>query len=185
MLPSKGKEETLSTNKNVTYSTSHLTSSLNVGWVPLMNNHMWWLGKGPLPSYSLPCLPLWQTLHTLTGNFVSSQFLSITTTGLDHVLSLCTSHRSSFTTFNIHTLHILNLKMEAARSFASLLATNTTQCHISKDHKLKYCSTSTSLTLNIPRGVLRGPPLVCYGLTSVEINKHKIFYTNNAWITEL
>jgi len=22
-------------------------------------------------------------------------------------------------------------------------------------------------------------------ITSVEINKHKIFYTNNAWITEL
>ena len=37
-----------------------------------------------------------------------------------------------------------------------------------------------SLTLNIPRGVLRGPPLVCYWLTSVEINKHKIFDTNNA-----
>ena len=36
------------------------------------------------------------------------------------------------------------------------------------------------LTLNIPRGVLRGPPLVCYWLTSVEINKHKIFDTNNA-----
>ena len=42
-----------------------------------------------------------------------------------------------------------------------------------------------SLTLNIPRGVLWGPPLVCYWLTSVEINKHKIFDTNNAWITEL
>ena len=41
------------------------------------------------------------------------------------------------------------------------------------------------LTLNIPRGVLRGPPLVCYWLTSVEINKHKIFDTNNVWITEL
>ena len=37
-----------------------------------------------------------------------------------------------------------------------------------------------SLTLNIPRGVLRGPPLVCYWLTSIEINKHKIFDTNNA-----
>ena len=36
------------------------------------------------------------------------------------------------------------------------------------------------LTLNIPRGVLIGPPLVCYWLTSVEINKHKIFDTNNA-----
>ena len=36
------------------------------------------------------------------------------------------------------------------------------------------------LTLNIPRGVLRGPPLVYYYLTSVEINKHKIFDTNNA-----
>ena len=39
------------------------------------------------------------------------------------------------------------------------------------------------LTLNTPRGVLgvlRGPPLVCYWLTSVEINKHKIFGTNNA-----
>jgi len=35
--------------------------------------------------FSLPCLPLWQTLHTLMGIFVSSQFLSITTTGLDHV----------------------------------------------------------------------------------------------------
>ena len=42
-----------------------------------------------------------------------------------------------------------------------------------------------SLTLNIPRGVLWGPPLVCYWLTSVEINKHKIFDTNNTWITEL
>ena len=36
---------------------------------------------------------------------------------------------------------------------------------------------------NIPRGVLWGPqgpppPLVCYWLTSVEINKHKIFDTN-------
>ena len=41
-------------------------------------------------------------------------------------------------------------------------------------------STDVSLTLNIPRGVLRGPPLVCYWLTSVEINKHKIFDTNNA-----
>ena len=41
------------------------------------------------------------------------------------------------------------------------------------------------LTLNTPRGVLRGPPLVCYWLTSVEINKHKIFDTNNALITEL
>ena len=38
----------------------------------------------------------------------------------------------------------------------------------------------TPLTLNIPRGVLRGPPLVCYWLTSVEINKHEIFDTNNA-----
>ena len=37
-----------------------------------------------------------------------------------------------------------------------------------------------SLTLNIKRGVLRGHPLVCYWLSSVEINKHKIFYTNNA-----
>ena len=36
------------------------------------------------------------------------------------------------------------------------------------------------LTLNIPRGVLRGPPLVYYWLTSVEINKLKIFDTNNA-----
>jgi len=36
------------------------------------------------------------------------------------------------------------------------------------------------LTLNIPRGVLRGPPLVCYWLTSVEINKHKVFDTNDA-----
>jgi len=36
------------------------------------------------------------------------------------------------------------------------------------------------LTLNIPRGVLRGPLLVCYWLTSVEINKHNIFDTNNA-----
>ena len=41
------------------------------------------------------------------------------------------------------------------------------------------------LTLNIPRGVLWGPPLVGYWLTSVEINKHKIFDSNNAWITEL
>ena len=41
------------------------------------------------------------------------------------------------------------------------------------------------LTLNIPRGVLREPPFVCYWLTSVEINKHKLFDTNNAWITEL
>jgi len=41
------------------------------------------------------------------------------------------------------------------------------------------------LTLNIPRGVLWGPHLVCYWLTSAEINKHKIFDTNNAWITEL
>ena len=39
---------------------------------------------------------------------------------------------------------------------------------------------NVSLTLNISRGVLRGPPLVCYWLTSVEINKHKIFDTNNA-----
>ena len=37
-----------------------------------------------------------------------------------------------------------------------------------------------TLTLIIPRGVLRGLPLVCYWLTSVEINKHKIFDTNNA-----
>ena len=37
-----------------------------------------------------------------------------------------------------------------------------------------------SLTLNIPRGVLRGPPLVCDWLTSVEIDKQKIFDTNNA-----
>ena len=41
-------------------------------------------------------------------------------------------------------------------------------------------NSSTVLTLNIPRGVPRGPPLVCYWLTSVEINKHKIFDTNNA-----
>ena len=47
------------------------------------------------------------------------------------------------------------------------------------------CSSFLQLTLNIPRGVLRGPPLVCYWLTSLEINKHKIFDTNNAWITEL
>ena len=46
-------------------------------------------------------------------------------------------------------------------------------------------SQNTTLTLNIPRGVLWGPHLVCYWLTSVEINKHKIFDTNNAWITEL
>ena len=39
---------------------------------------------------------------------------------------------------------------------------------------------TSPLTLNIPRGVLRGPPLVCYWLTYVEINKHKIFDTNNA-----
>ena len=31
----------------------------------------------------------------------------------------------------------------------------------------------TVLTLNIPREVLWGPPLVCYWLTSVEINKQK------------
>ena len=44
----------------------------------------------------------------------------------------------------------------------------------------------SGLTLNISRGFLRGPPpLVCYWLTSVEINKHKIFDTSNAWITEL
>ena len=30
------------------------------------------------------------------------------------------------------------------------------------------------------RGPQRTPPLVCYWLTSVEINKHKIFDTNNA-----
>jgi len=49
-----------------------------------------------------------------------------------------------------------------------------------------YCfRTEIRLTLNIPRGVLRGPPVACYWLTSVEINKHKIFDTNNAWITEL
>ena len=36
------------------------------------------------------------------------------------------------------------------------------------------------LTLNIPRGVLRGPHLVRYWLTSVEINKHKTFDINNA-----
>ena len=36
------------------------------------------------------------------------------------------------------------------------------------------------LTLNIPRGVLKGPPLVYYWLTFVEINKHKTFDTNNA-----
>ena len=41
-------------------------------------------------------------------------------------------------------------------------------------------SGGSSLTLNIPRGVLRGPPLICYWLTSVEINKHRIFDTNNA-----
>ena len=41
------------------------------------------------------------------------------------------------------------------------------------------------LTRNIPSGVLWGPHLVCYWLISVEINKHKIFDTNNAWITEL
>ena len=28
-------------------------------------------------------------------------------------------------------------------------------------------------------GVLRGPALVCHWLTSVEINKYKIFDTNN------
>ena len=38
-----------------------------------------------------------------------------------------------------------------------------------------YC-----LTLNIPRRVLRGLLLVCYWLTSVEINKHEIFDPNNA-----
>ena len=43
-------------------------------------------GKRATPLiFSLPCLPLWQTLHTLMGNFVSSQFLSIATSGLDHV----------------------------------------------------------------------------------------------------
>ena len=142
MLPPKGKQETLSTDKNVTNSTSHLTSSLNGShyWITIMMTR-----KRATPLiFSLPCLPLWQTLHTLKGNFASSQFLSITTTGLDHVLSLCTSHRSSFTTFNIHTLHVLNLKMEAACSFQSLPATNTTH-HITKDQKLKYCSKSTSL----------------------------------------
>ena len=41
-------------------------------------------------------------------------------------------------------------------------------------------SSSAEVNLNIPRGVLRGAPLVCYWLTSVEINKHKIFDTNNA-----
>jgi hypothetical protein len=40
MVPPKGKQETLSVDKNVTNSTSHLTSSLNEGWVPLLNNHM-------------------------------------------------------------------------------------------------------------------------------------------------
>ena len=50
---------------------------------------------------------------------------------------------------------------------------------------LRFVLSRLELTLNIPRGVLRGPPLVCYWLTSVEINKHKIFDTNNAWITEL
>ena len=48
-----------------------------------------------------------------------------------------------------------------------------------------YFRKKFALTLNIPRGVLWGPPLVCYWLTSVEINKHKIFDTNNTWITEL
>ena len=52
-------------------------------------------------------------------------------------------------------------------------------------HCIAGLSTAIALTLNIPRGVLWGPPLVCYWLTSVEINKHKIFDTNNAWITEL
>ena len=45
---------------------------------------------------------------------------------------------------------------------------------------LVLCIIASELTLNIPRGVLRGPPLVCYWLTSVEINKHKMFDTINA-----
>jgi hypothetical protein len=40
------------------------------------------------------------------------------------------------------------------------------------------------LTLNIPRGVLRRI-YAFYWLTSVETNKHIIFYVNNASITEL
>jgi len=48
-------------------------------------------------------------------------------------------------------------------------------CHLKTPKPIR-----SHLILNIPRGVLRGTPLVCYWLTSVEINKYKIFDTNNA-----
>ena len=49
-------------------------------------------------------------------------------------------------------------------------------CDQTKVKKINL-SLFTPLNLNISRGVLRGPPLLCYWLTSVEINKHKIFDT--------
>ena len=53
-------------------------------------------------------------------------------------------------------------------------------CYFPRHYSTASWCGSFELTLNIPRGVLREPPLLCYWLTSVEINKHKIFDTNNA-----
>ena len=49
-----------------------------------------------------------------------------------------------------------------------------------KKHNLSNLPHQTVEELQKNHGVLRGPPLVCYWLTSFEINKHKIFDTNNA-----
>ena len=89
---------------------------------------------------------------------------------------------------NIYLLPFSSLKERVCdTAHCRIVCVVVTICHILS---LFHCVCGlaaqwATLTLNIPRGVLWGPPLVCYWLTSVEINKHKIFDTNNAWITEL
>ena len=140
-------------------------------WRSLLLYHAVWSGTC-LPTLIRSLLPcegrrlIWKA-SKLTTNYTASPIPLLIHTNVELVRNLMAHAQKPHFVFRLNgRVHLNRRESQVSRLLAA-----------------EVCA--SALTLNIPRGFLWGPPLVCYWLTSVEINKHKIFDTNNAWITEL